>query len=59
MSCHALEPTWLSQHVSEGNRFGAALLRVMSGAERAVPDQVVRLGNYVLITVTRGPAHSP
>jgi ubiquinone/menaquinone biosynthesis C-methylase UbiE len=53
MSCHALEPTWLSQHLSEGNMLGRALLRVMTAAERVVPKQLVRLGNYVLITVTK------
>jgi ubiquinone/menaquinone biosynthesis C-methylase UbiE len=54
MSCYALEPVWLSQHVSESNRFGTSLLRVMTGAERVVSKQLVRLGNYVLITVTKG-----
>lgn len=54
MSCYALEPVWLSQHVSESNRFGTSLLRVMAGAERVVSKQLVRLGNYVLITVTKG-----
>ncbi len=44
----------LSRHVSESNRFGTSLLRVMTGAERVVSKQLVRLGNYVLITVTRG-----
>jgi SAM-dependent methyltransferase len=53
MSCHALEPVWLSRHVSERNRFGTALLRAMTEAERVVPEQLVRLGNYVLITVTK------
>ena len=55
MSCHALEPVWLSRHVSESTRVGSALVRAMTRAERAVPDQLVRLGNYVLITVTREP----
>lgn len=54
MSCHALEPTWLSQHVSERTRFGTTLLRIMKRAERAAPEKLVRLGNYVLITVTKG-----
>jgi ubiquinone/menaquinone biosynthesis C-methylase UbiE len=54
MSCYALEPVWLSQHVSESNLLGTALLRVMAGAERVLPQQLVRLGNYVLITVTKG-----
>jgi len=54
MSCHALEPVWLSQRISESTRFGRALLRVMTGAERMAPKQLVRLGNYVLITVARG-----
>jgi len=54
MSCYALEPVWLSQHVSESSRFGTSLLRVMTGAERVVSKQLVRLGNYVLITVTKG-----
>jgi SAM-dependent methyltransferase len=53
MSCHALEPVWLSQHLSERTLFGRTLLRVMTGAERMVPKQLVRLGNYVLITVTK------
>jgi ubiquinone/menaquinone biosynthesis C-methylase UbiE len=54
MTCHALEPVWLSQHVSESNTFGAALLRLMTRAERVATKQLVRLGNYVLITVDRG-----
>lgn len=53
MSCNALESTWLSQHLAESNRFGAALLRVVKEAERMAPEQLVRLGNYVLITVTK------
>jgi ubiquinone/menaquinone biosynthesis C-methylase UbiE len=53
MSCHALEPVWLSRRVSESNRLGTALLRAMTRAERMVPKQLARLGNYVLITVTR------
>jgi SAM-dependent methyltransferase len=54
ISCHALESVWLSQHLSEDDRLGAALLRVMTRAERAMPEQLVRLGNYVQITVARG-----
>jgi ubiquinone/menaquinone biosynthesis C-methylase UbiE len=55
MSCHALETVWLSQHVSENSRFGRALVRVMTRAERAAPTRLVRLGNYVLITVAKDP----
>jgi ubiquinone/menaquinone biosynthesis C-methylase UbiE len=55
MSCHALEHVWLSQHLSETTRFGAALLRVMAGAERMAPSRLAPLGNYVLVTVTRIP----
>jgi ubiquinone/menaquinone biosynthesis C-methylase UbiE len=53
MTCHALEHVWLSQHLSESTRFGAALLRVMAGAERMAPSRLARLGNYVLVTVKR------
>ncbi len=55
MSCHALEDVWMSQHLLESTRFGAALLRVMAEAERMAPSRLARLGNYVLVTVTRVP----
>ena len=55
MSCHALEHVWLSQHLSESTRLGAALLRAMAGAERMAPSRLARLGDYVLVTVTRAP----
>lgn len=54
MTCHALEPVWLSPHVPESSGFGAALLRLMTTAERVATKQLVRLGNYVLITVNKG-----
>lgn len=54
MSCYKLESMWLSQHVSESNRFGRSLLRIMTESERVASKQLVRLGNYVLITVTKG-----
>jgi hypothetical protein len=54
MTCHALESTWLSRRTPETTRVGAALVRLMTHAERLLPKQLVRLGNYVLITVTRG-----
>ena len=45
----------MSQHLLESTRFGAALLRAMAEAERMAPSRLARLGNYVLVTVTRVP----
>jgi SAM-dependent methyltransferase len=53
VSCHALESVWLSQHLSESNRLGMAMLRVMTRAERVMPKKLARLGNYVLIQVIK------
>lgn len=54
MTCHALEPVWLSRRIPESSGFGAALVRLMTTAERVATKQLVRLGNYVLITVSKG-----
>jgi SAM-dependent methyltransferase len=53
MSCYALESTWLSRHISETNVFGKAFMGAVTEAERVAPKLLVRLGNYVLITVVR------